>query len=218
MHSTTSVHRLPQLTISEIRQRLIVTVMDRQQAPQRPQPTISEQPPQPTATVMAILSERQPLLPITLAIPPQPIVTATETRLAQQGLTPTTSATPIRLILIRMAVQQELLQLPLTILAQPQRLIETCMVRHRALPHPQLIILATGIPSNVVTTLILPSGRGRFHSISLIFHDITWSPPLRHFVLFRTISNYIRHNCITKTTFVFIHNNRLTAMMQKVVL
>ena len=49
-------------------------------------------------------------------------------------------------------------------------------------------------------------------------HDVCGSPFLWHFVTLGAIRHHIWHDSIAETTLIFIHKNRLTAMMRKVVL
>ncbi len=48
-------------------------------------------------------------------------------------------------------------------------------------------------------------------------YNVGWSPFLRHLISLCAISNHIRHDGITESTLVLIHQNGLAAMMSQVV-
>ena len=53
--------------------------------------------------------------------------------------------------------------------------------------------------------------------VCTLSYDIGWSPLLRHLITLCTISNHIRHDGITESTLVLIHQNGLAAMMSQVI-
>lgn len=166
MHKvTTSVHQLPQPTISGTRQRPIATSTGRQRALPPHQLTTSEEQPRLIETVMAIQSAH-PRRPLTISETPQPlIVTDMAIRREQIDQVLITMAIPILVIPIPTATREAHHPPQLTTSATPRLHIATETDTLKVLLHLPQIILAIATHNSAATTPTQPSGLGNDTSL-----------------------------------------------------
>lgn len=166
MHKvTTSVHQLPQPTISGTRRRPIATNMGRQRALPPHQLTTSEEQLQLIGTATATRLAHPRLLQIISATPQQPIVTDMAIRREQIDQVLITMAIPILVIPIPTATREAHHPPQLTTSATPRLHIATETDTLKVLLHLPQIILAIATHNSAATTPTLPSGLGNDTSL-----------------------------------------------------